>query len=299
MFNELVVKSLPIVPKSIVKVVAKRYIAGESISSAMECVRQLNLKGATGTIDLLGEFVTLRSQSDETFAICSSVLDAVKSTQVRTGMSVKLTSLGLDIDDEYCYQNVASLIKKAHDIGRFVRIDMENSPYTDKTLNLYKRLRNNGLDNTGVVIQAYMRRSEQDIDDLLSFKKLSVRLCKGIYIEPEEIAYKGKDEVRNNWKKLLVKLFERGAKIGIATHDDELIDFAVNYIEKNRPDPEQFEFQMLLGVREEKRDALIRAGYRMRIYVPFGEDWYGYSVRRMKENPQVAGHVMRAILTGK
>ena len=297
MFNELIAKSLPIVPKPIVRKVSSRYIAGETINDAVQTTKRINAAGATGTIDVLGEFVSSRSQAEHEAATSREVLDAIGSHDLKSGLSVKLTSLGLDIEDEFCYRNVKSIVEKAAAIGRFVRLDMETSPYTNKTLDIYRRLRSEGLENTGVVIQAYMRRSEDDIRALVK-DKASVRLCKGIYIEPESIAFRARGEVQENYKKLLRLLFDNDMYVGIATHDDELLDFACEEIARRNVPKDRYEFQMLLGVREQKRDALINAGHKMRIYIPFGQDWYGYSVRRLKENPEVAGHIFKAMFTG-
>lgn len=297
MLNALIAKLLPIVPKPIVKVVASRYIAGAAIEDAVRVVRGLNNNNTKATIDVLGEFVESREQSLEETEMSLLTLDAIRQHNLRSGLSIKPTSLGLGIDEEFCYKNVHRVIERAQEYGRFVRIDMENSPYTTKTLNLYRRLRADGLDNTGVVIQAYMRRSEEDIRSLIALNA-SVRLCKGIYIESEDIAFKGREEVQNNYKKLLVQLFDNGLYVGIATHDDVLINFAREYIAKHGIAKDRYEFQMLLGVRDEKRSELVREGHALRVYVPYGRDWYGYSVRRLKENPQMAGHVLKAIFTG-
>lgn len=297
MLNELIAKSLPIVPKPIVRQVSSRYIAGETVPDAVNTVRRLNGLGAVCTVDVLGEFVSSRSQAEQEAQMSSTVLDAIHTNQLQSGLSVKLTSLGLDIDDEFCYNNVRSIVAKAQAIKRFVRLDMENSPYTDKTITLYHRLRTDGFDNTGVVIQAYMRRSEDDIRKL-SKAGASVRLCKGIYVESEIIAFRGREEVQENYKQLLRLLFDNNMYVGIATHDDVLLDFALEEIAKRGVSRDRYEFQMLLGVREQKRDALIKQGHKIRIYVPFGHDWYGYSVRRLKENPEVAGHIFKAMFTG-
>lgn len=297
MLNALIAKLLPIVPKPIVKVVASRYIAGATIEDAVRVVRGLNNNNTKATIDVLGEFVESREQSLEETEMSLLTLDAIRQHNLRSGLSIKPTSLGLGIEEEFCYKNVHRVIERAQEYGRFVRIDMENSPYTTKTLNLYRRLRADGLDNTGVVIQAYMRRSEEDIRSLVALNA-SVRLCKGIYIESEDIAFKGREEVQNNYKKLLVQLFDNGLYVGIATHDDVLINFAREYIAKHGIAKDRYEFQMLLGVRDDKRSELVREGHALRVYVPYGRDWYGYSVRRLKENPQMAGHVLKAIFTG-
>jgi proline dehydrogenase len=297
MFNQLIARSLPFVPKPIVRTVSNRYIAGETLPDAVRTVRSLNNLGATGTVDVLGEFVDSSAQASEETAMSLRVVDALAENSLRSGVSVKLTSLGLDIDDEFCFQNVRSVVERAKEKGRFVRLDMENSPYTTRTIDIYRRLHATGLDNTGVVIQAYMRRSEDDIRSLAPLGT-SVRLCKGIYIEDVSIAFRERSEVQENYKRLLTLLFEQGMYVGIATHDDVLLDFAQNEIVRRSVPPTSYEFQMLLGVREQKRDELIRAGHKMRIYVPFGHDWYGYSVRRLKENPEVAGHIVKAMFTG-
>ncbi|MBK9250058.1 MAG: proline dehydrogenase family protein [Ignavibacteria bacterium] len=294
LFNSLIAKSLPIVPKSIVKAVASRYIAGATLADAVRVSKELALKGAGSTIDVLGEFVTSRERSIHEYETTSSVISAINDNHLQSYLSVKLTSLGLDIDPEFAFANVRSLVEKANGLGIFVRMDMENSPYTSITLDFYKRLRAEGLDNIGVVLQAYMRRTEEDIRSLLPYKP-SVRLCKGIYIESQEIAFKEPNEIRSNYKKMLRVLLDNGANVRIATHDDNLIDDATNYIDNQNVSKNQYEFQMLLGVREEKRNEIIRSGHGMRIYVPFGSDWYGYSVRRLKENPQVAGYVLKAM----
>lgn len=297
MFNELIAKSLPIVPKPIVRSVSSRYIAGETLDDAVATVKRLNSLGAVGTVDVLGEFVSSRAQALQETAMSRSVIEAIAAHQLKSGLSVKLTSLGLDIDDEFCYENVRGIVARAAELQRFVRLDMENSPYTTRTLDIYRRLHSEGLTNTGVVIQAYMRRSEDDIRSLVPFKT-SVRLCKGIYIEEPSIALRDRIDIQENYKRLLCLLFDHEMYVGIATHDDVLLDFARAEIARRSLAAGRYEFQMLLGVREQKRDELLREGHKVRIYVPFGHDWYGYSVRRLKENPEVAGHIVKALFTG-
>ncbi len=294
LFNTLVVKSLPVIPKSIIKQVAKRYIAGDALSDAVSTVQRLDKLGAASTVDVLGEFVSSRDQASQACNSSAKVIDAIHDHKLPAYLSVKLTSLGFDIDDEFCAANLRSLLSSAQAKGIFVRLDMENSPYTTRTLDLYRRMRGEGFDNIGVVIQAYMRRSEKDIRELASLKA-DVRLCKGIYIEAAEIAFKERSEVQDNYKRLLRQLLENGMKVRIATHDDVLIDDAMKALQEAKAAKDVYEFQMLLGVREERRDQIIRGGHSMRIYVPFGEDWYGYSTRRLKENPQVAGYVAKAM----
>lgn len=295
MLNSIIAKSLPIIPKPIVKSVASRYIAGDTLQDAVNTVQKLAAAGAGSTVDVLGEFVTSRERSLHERQSSLEVIQAISQFSLPAYLSVKLTSLGLDIDIGFAYENLKLLVSTAREKGIFVRMDMENSPYTTQTIDFYRKLRSDGFDNTGLVLQAYMRRSEKDIRDLLEYNP-NIRLCKGIYRESPEIAFKDPDEIRSNYKKLLRLLATGGAsKIGIATHDDELIKDAEQYIAQTGLGKDRYEFQMLLGVREERRDTLIRAGHGMRIYVPFGSDWYGYSVRRLKENPQVAGYVFKAM----
>ena len=297
MFNELIAKTLPHVPKKLVQWAAKKYVAGETLDDAVKTVLDLTSKNLWSTVDVLGEFVNDRQQAAAASKMSSQVLTAIHKNDLQSGISVKLTSLGLDIDDDFCYQNLKTLVQQARDCNRFVRIDMENSPYTTRTLNQYKRLRADNFSNTGAVIQAYMKRSSDDIDALAPFKT-PIRLCKGIYREAASIAFQGREEVQNNYKKLLVQLFENNMHAAIATHDDVLLDFARDYIRKNSISKDRYEFQMLLGVRENKRDELVKEGHRVRIYVPFGKDWYGYSLRRLKENPEMAGTIMKAFIVG-
>ena len=297
-FNRLVVATLPLIPKRIIQTVARRYIAGPHLVDAVATTTALMKVGATSTIDVLGEFVENRDRAVSETAMAASVIDAIADNNLASYLSVKLTSLGLDIDHDFAYANVRSLVDRARLRGLFVRMDMENTPYTDVTLDFYRRLRRDGYDNVGVVIQAYLRRSESDIRSLLEFAP-SIRLCKGIYVEDVSVAYKDADEIRANYRKLLRILVEGGARPHIATHDEQLIKDAENLIASQKLNPTAYEFQMLLGVREDRRDTLLKAGHAVRIYVPFGEDWYGYSTRRLKENPQVAGYVAKAVLTGK
>lgn len=296
-FNTLISNALPYAPRSIVRMVAKKYIAGETLNDGMETVTRLNREGAMATIDVLGEFVesseVARRETDQSV----KVLEEIGRRHVDSNLSVKLTSLGLAIDKEFAYENLLRVVAKAAELGNFVRTDMENSPYTDATIELQHRIRQIYPDNVGIVLQAYLRRTEHDIRELAA-TGANFRLCKGIYVEPESIAYKGREEVQENYLKCLGLIFDQGCYVGIATHDDVLIDGARKMIAERGLGRDRYEFQMLLGVRDGKRRELIAQGHRLRVYVPFGQDWYGYSVRRLKENPAVAGHVFKAIFTG-
>jgi len=294
MLNQLITKTMPLIPKSIIHQVAKKYIAGDELSDAVRVTQEFQKLGGKTTIDVLGEFVTTRERALHEKEMVSKVLDAINEYSLDSYLSIKPTSLGLGIDENFGYDNISFIVKKASELNIFVRLDMENSPYTTLTLELYRKLRAEGLSNVGIVIQAYMRRSENDIKSLLSYKP-SIRLCKGIYKESPEIAYQGREEIRDNYKKLLRLIIDNGMYVGIATHDEPLIVDAENLIQQRSISKNDYEFQMLLGVREEKRNELLRKGHNVRIYVPFGKDWYGYSTRRLKENPDIAGYIFKAI----
>jgi proline dehydrogenase len=295
LFDKLVVKTLPLVPKPVVKYFSKRYIAGDQLSEAVHVVANLNKIGLMGTMDVLGESVTDRDLAIEMRNDCQGVIDAITHAELDSNLSIKLTQLGLDIDYDFTLVNVRELVQYAHAANNFVRIDMEDSQTTDKTYNIYKALRSE-FPNVGVAVQSYLKRTVNDITELV--KELSnFRLCKGIYIEPEEIAFKTGDEINRNFLRALEVMFEAGSYVGIATHDDWLITESYKLIEKYNLKPHEYEFQMLLGVRHELRNRIKRDGHRMRIYVPFGTYWYKYSVRRLKENPKMAGTIFKAIFS--
>jgi proline dehydrogenase len=298
MLNKLIITLMPYVPKPIIKSVAIKYIAGPELSDAVKTTKIIESHGGMTTIDCLGEFVSEKDRAMQEKVESLTILDAIKENNLPTYLSIKPTSLGLGIDVDFGFENIKEIVTKAEGLGIFVRLDMENSPYTTKTLDIYKKLRNLGLDNVGVVIQAYMRRSEDDIRSLSEYKP-SIRLCKGIYNEDKSIAFKDKEEIRNNYKKLLRLIFDLDMYPGIATHDEPLILDAMQLIKERSIPRDKYEFQMLLGVREQRRQEIIDAGHRMRIYVPFGKDWYGYSTRRLKENPDMAGIIFKAIFFKK
>jgi len=294
LLNTVIAKTLPLVPKSIVGRVSRRYIAGTTLNAAIDTVRALNQKTLMATLDILGEDILERPPAVQMVKDWEGVIDAITSHSLDSNFSVKLSQLGLRIDPEFCYQNVRSLVERARSVGNFVRIDMEDSTTTDATLEIYRRLRKEGFANVGVVIQAYMRRSEKDVTELLKLGA-NIRLCKGIYIEPAEIAFKDYQEVRENFVSLLELMFANGAYVGIATHDEHLVDRSYDLVKKYEREKHHYEFQMLLGVREALRDRIAADGHRLRVYVPFGEQWYAYSARRLKENPAIAGYVLKAM----
>ena len=294
--NRLMVSVLQLFPKSLVKPFAMRYIAGENLDDAVRVVRDLHSKNRMATVDVLGENVSTKEESLMAVKAGEEVLHAINENHLDANLSIKLTQFGLRIDEEFCYSNVKRLLETARGYNNFVRVDMEDSSTTSATLELYERLRSDGFENVGVVIQAYMRRSEADVKRLVN-RKVNVRLCKGIYIEPETIAFKDREEIRRNYLKLLKMLLDAKCYVGIATHDDFLIRGAYQYLRETSLQKSDCEFQMLYGVRMKLRDQIIADGHRMRIYVPFGQQWYGYSMRRFKENPQIARYVLRALFS--
>jgi proline dehydrogenase len=296
-FNRLLVGTLPLVPKAIVGRVAARYVAGATLDEALKVVRDLNSQGAMATIDVLGEEVSEKAKALAAVQEYLQVFTAIEAQHVDSNVSIKLTLLGLKIDEGFCRDNVERIAAKAKEHGNFVRIDMEDNTTTDATLRIYHALQPR-YGNLGVVLQAYMRRTLRDIEELPD-QGASVRLCKGIYVEPRQIAWKGHDTVRANYLMALEKMFARGIYVGIATHDEYLACAASALVDKHGLKREEYEFQMLLGVDEELRRILIAAGHRLRVYVPYGADWYPYSMRRLRENPEVAGHVTKALLSGR
>ena len=291
----LVVHGLPLVPKPIVGRVASRYVAGETLASALATVEQLQAEGAMATLDLLGEEVRDSGRAAHNAEACERMLDAIGERALPSNISLKLSALGLKVDEGLCRENLERVLQAARRHSNFVRIDMEDASTTDATLRIYRDLQNH-YPHVGVVLQAYLRRTLGDIDTLPRVGA-NVRLCKGIYIEPRAIAYKAYETVRHNYLQALEKLLSRGVYVGIATHDDHLICGALALVDRLRVPRERYEFQMLLGVEPELRRVLIAAGQRLRVYVPYGKDWYPYSVRRLRENPKIARHVTRALFT--
>jgi proline dehydrogenase len=243
-------------------------------------------------MDVLGEDIFELAEATAATAESLRVLEAEKAEGLEANLSIKLTSLGLRIDKEACYQNVRTIVSKAAELGNFVRIDMEDSSTTDDTLEIYRRIRKE-FDNCGVVIQAYLKRSVDDVQALIEEGIAHLRVCKGIYIEPAEIAYKDRQGVRENFVRLIQMMLESKSYIGIATHDKWVVDESLKLIEALKCDLKDYEFQMLLGVTEHMRDELVARGHKLRVYVPYGEQWHAYSMRRLKENPQIAGHIIK------
>lgn len=294
-FNRLIVFFVQLMPKSVVGFFSKKYIAGESINDAIRVVKELNSKGILATIDVLGESVTNKEEAEEAKISALEVLDVIKEHNLNANLSIKPTQMGLAIDTDFAYNQVLEIVRKAKEIDNFVRIDMEDSPYTDVTIELYKNIYSQ-LKNVGIVVQSYLKRT---YDDVVVLNKIGTnyRLCKGIYVEPPSIAYKDRQAVRDNYLKALKEMLKNGNYVGIATHDKYLIEESYKLIKEMNIPNDKFEFQMLLGVREDLRDKINNDGYKIRIYVPFGKDWYAYSVRRLKENPSIAMQIFKSIIS--
>jgi len=286
LLDHAIVRLLPAVPKPFVQRLSSRYIAGATLDDALRVVAGLNAAGKLATIDVLGEEVGTPDEARAIAAQYHDVLARVAERGLDANVSVKLTAFGLELDHDLCRENLEAVVRDAAARSSFVRIDMEDSSTTERTLLLHRRLRDEGHVNVGVVLQAYLKRTYDDAGALEN-----VRLCKGIYVEPASIAYRDPDEVRTSFVRTLERLVERGAYVGIATHDEALIVEALRIVRKAKLDRERYEFQMLLGVRPERGDELVAAGHRLRIYVPYGRHWYEYSVRRLQENPKIAGYV--------
>ncbi len=292
--DRVIANSVPVIPRPIVRRISGRYIAGEHLDEAVEIIRDLDREGCVATVDVLGESTGSERAAAGNLEQYKQVLDALEEYGLDSGISVKLTGLGLDLDEDLCRRNLEKIIEYAAARNRFVRVDMEDSSYISATLELVLEMHERH-ENTGAVIQAYMRRSLKDVVRLAE-AGVSVRLCKGIYAEPREVAYKDFDTVRQNYVLLLEELIRGGSYVGIATHDEYLVWHGLRLIHQMGLSKDRYEFQMLLGVDEELRRILVNAGHKVRVYVPFGEDWYEYSTRRLKENPKIASYVAKDVI---
>ena len=299
MFNTIITWMIPFMPKKLIWIFSKKYIAGETIDDAIKVSRNLNSNGIKITIDLLGEFITNLDQAAENKKAYLAIIDRVQQENIDGNYSLKPTSFGLLLDKEICYAHIREIVAKAVSFGNFVRIDMEDSPCTDLEIALFRKLKKEFPENVGLVIQAYLKRTLQDLTDLNDIHSagtpLNFRLCKGIYIEPEAIAYKKYQEINKHFLADLEYMFAHGYYPGIATHDRPLVEGAYKLIEKYKVPKVLYEFQMLYGVTPELRRSIVEKGHTMRVYVPFGKEWFGYSTRRLKENPKMATHIIKAL----
>jgi proline dehydrogenase len=294
--NTLIARTLPLVPTPLIRRFASRYVAGETLSQALEVVRGLNAEGCMATLDVLGEDITDLSETEDTVAEYQEALTAIARESLDSNVSVKLTALGLKLDPQECRRRFGRILETARLHSNFVRIDMEDSSVTQETLAIYEESREKGY-SVGLVLQAYLRRSRNDALRAAQ-ARANVRVCKGIYVEPPSIAYQGPDEIRESFAQMVDTLLGSGCYTGIATHDVVLVERARATIQRLRLDPSAYEFQMLLGVAAGLRRRLVASGHRLRVYVPYGHAWQAYSLRRLKENPAIAGHVLKNLFSG-
>jgi proline dehydrogenase len=291
--DRVIARTLPAVPKSIVRRVASRYIAGETNEEALEVVAGLNARGIRATLDILGEHIRNLEQAQRATEGYLNLIEEIARRKVDSTVSIKLTQLGLKLDGRECLLLTDRIVRRARELNNFVRIDMEDSSCTTDTLRIYRELRKEHT-NVGVVIQAYLRRTVDDVCALQDLKP-NFRLCKGVYVEPREVSYHDMRVINRNYAYILEKLLRNGSYVGIATHDELMVWEALRIIRELKAPATAYEFQMLLGVDEQLRDIIRAAGHNVRVYIPFGRDWYAYSVRRLRENPRLAGYVFKAM----
>lgn len=299
MFNKIIASMLPYFPKKLVWIFSKRYIAGETIDDAIRVSKELNAQGIKVTIDILGEFIKDLDEAERNKKEYLELIDTIQKENIDGNYSLKPTSFGLLIDKEICYNHIREIVAKAALYGNFIRIDMEDSPCTTMEIELYRRLKAEFPKNVGLVFQAYLKRTLKDLQDLMDIHTdehpNNYRLCKGIYVEPAEIAYKKYEEINQHFLEDLEFLLKNGIYVGIATHDKPIIEGAYKLIEMYNVPKNKYEFQMLYGVTPELRKSIVDRGHTMRVYVPFGKEWFGYSTRRLKENPKMASHIIKAL----
>jgi proline dehydrogenase len=291
--NHLIVRTLPLVPKPIVRRIASRYVAGETLDDALRVVERLNGEGCMATLDVLGEDVTRREETEQTVIDYQRALAEIAARRLDSNISVKLTALGLKLDPAECRGQFARIVEAARATGNFVRIDMEDSSVTEETIRIFLEFRQR-YERIGLVLQAYLRRSAADARRVAAVRA-NVRVCKGIYVEPPEIAFQDPEEIRKSYMELVDSLISAGCYVGIATHDPALVERSLAAVRRRALPREAYEFQMLLGVAGDLRRRLVADRHRLRVYVPYGEAWYAYSVRRLKENPSIAGHVLAGL----
>jgi len=290
LLDRALVRLLPAVPKPLVRRISERYIAGTELVDALRVVRRLNAEGKMSTIDVLGEEIASPDEARAIAAAYRDTFEALERERLDSNVSVKVTALGLSLGYDLCRANLEDVVRHAGERGNFVRIDMEDSSTTDDTLRLYRELRAAGHENVGIVLQARLKRTVEDVRALAELKP-NVRICKGIYLEPPEIAFRDFDSVRESFVQTLEELWDAGCYVGIATHDESLVEQARRGLAKRGLGREEYEFQMLLGVRPGMGDELVQEGHRLRIYTPYGRHWYAYSLRRLQENPKIAGYI--------
>lgn len=299
MLNKFIAAVLPYFPKKFIWIFSRSYISGETIDDAIRVSKDLNSKNIKVTLDVLGEFIRNLDEAETNKQEYLHLIDVTQKTGIDGNYSLKPTSFGLLIDKEVCYKHIREIVAKAASYNNFIRIDMEDSPCTDMEIGLFRRLKAEFPKNVGLVLQAYLKRTYSDIETMLDLNSdsipLNYRLCKGIYVEPEAIAYKKYEEINSHFLEDLKLMFKNKIYAAIATHDKPLVEGAYRLIEKYSVSKNMYEFQMLYGVTPGLRESIVKEGHTMRVYVPFGKQWFGYSTRRLKENPKMASHIIKAI----
>ncbi|MBP8959596.1 MAG: proline dehydrogenase family protein [Bacteroidales bacterium] len=299
MINKLISSILPYFPKKFIWIFSKSYIAGETIEDAMRVSKELNNQKIKVTLDVLGEFIKNLDEAERNKKEYLNLIDFTISNGIDGNFSLKPSSFGLLIDREICYNHIREIVAKAASVNSFIRIDMEDSTCTDMEIELYRRLKAEFPKSVGLVLQAYLHRTYSDIEKMLEIhtpeSPLNFRLCKGIYVEPASIAYKKYEEINAHYLEDLELMLSKKIFVGIATHDKPLVEGAYNLIKKYNVPKNMYEFQMLYGVTPKLRESIVNEGHTMRVYVPFGKEWFNYSTRRLKENPKIASHIIKAI----
>ena len=299
MFNKLIAAILPFFPKKFIWIFSKSYISGETIEDAMRVSKDLNSKKIKVTLDILGEFIETSEEAESNKKEYLNLIDVSHKNEIDGNFSLKPTSFGLLFDKNLCFNHILEIVAKAASYNSFIRIDMEDSPSTDLEIELFRKLKAEFPRNVGLVVQAYLKRTLRDIEQLNDLNTseipINFRLCKGIYIEPAAIAYKKYEEINQHYLEDLEYMFRNKIYVGIATHDKPLVEGAYKLIEKYNIPKNMYEFQMLYGVTPKLRESILNGGHTMRVYVPYGKQWFGYSTRRLKENPKMASHIMKAV----
>ncbi|HEX8843756.1 MAG TPA: proline dehydrogenase family protein [Pyrinomonadaceae bacterium] len=280
------------------KKMTTRFVAGEDIEEAIAAIREINAKGCTASFDHLNESVGSAAETEDEVREYLQILSRIDDTGIKSNVSIKLTQFGLEIDPELAYKNARRVVEDAARRGNFVRIDMEASGVTQVTLDIFKRLRSEfGLNDVGIVLQSYLRRTYDDVEEMLKIPA-RIRICKGAYNEPPEVAFPDKKDVDDNYVRIMKRLLSSGVYHGIATHDPKMIDATLEYVQREGISKEAFEFQMLYGVRRDLQAQLARDGYNMRVYVPYGKHWYPYFMRRLAERPANIWFVLKNMFKG-
>lgn len=303
MINKLISKMLPFMPEKFVWVFSKRYVAGNTIEEAIKNCKELNSKGIIVTLDILGEFIKNLDEAEKNKSEYIEIIDIAQKNKIKGNYSLKPTMFGLLIDKEICYNHIREIVKKAAEYNNFVRVDMEDTQCVDMEIEIFRKLKAEFPKNVGLVLQAYLKRTKNDIKNMLDLNTketpVNYRLCKGIYNEPKELAFKEYDEINSHFLEDLEFMIQNNIYVGIATHDKYLVDKAYELINKYNYPKNMYEFQMLLGVTPELRSSILDKGHKMRVYVPYGVKWFAYCTRRLKENPKMAGMIIKAMFIRK